>query len=137
MNALGSCAEKPPMPSGGFGPRCATGAWRATACRRQYPIGRYIADFACTRHRLIVEADGGQHDGSDSDVRRTAWLEDQGWRVLRFWNNDVLTNTEGVVETILKELSEATPHPPSPSGWPPPSPGTAGEGLNEQLRGAV
>jgi very-short-patch-repair endonuclease len=73
--------------------------------RRQYPIGRYIADFACTRHRLIVEADGSQHADSDADRARTAWLEGQGWRVLRFWNNDVLANTDGVVETILKELT--------------------------------
>ena len=74
--------------------------------RRQYPIGRFIVDFACTRNRLIVEADGGQHADSEADRARTAWLADQGWRVLRFWNNDVLTNTDGVVETILKELQE-------------------------------
>src|SRR5205823_7464611 len=70
--------------------------------RRQFPIGRFIVDFACTRHRLIVEADGSQHADSQSDRARTAWLETEGWRVLRFWNNDVLTNTNGVVETILK-----------------------------------
>jgi very-short-patch-repair endonuclease len=74
--------------------------------RRQYPIGRYIVDFACTRHRLIVEADGSQHADSKADRLRTAWLEEQGWRVLRFWNNDVLTNANGVVETILKKLTE-------------------------------
>ena len=90
--------------------------------RRQYPIGRYVADFACTRHRLIVEADGGQHADNGADLRRTEWLEEQGWRVLRFWNNDVLTNTEGVVETILKELSESNPHPPTALRWAPPSP---------------
>ena len=90
--------------------------------RRQYPIAPFIADFACTRHRLIVEADGGQHDGSETDLRRTAWLENQGWRVLRFWNNDVLTNTEGVVETILRELAATDPHPPTPAAWAPPSP---------------
>ena len=73
--------------------------------RRQYPIGSYIVDFACTRYRLIVEADGGQHADSDSDHRRDAWLEGEGWRVLRFWNNDVLANTEGVVQTVLRELS--------------------------------
>ncbi len=74
--------------------------------RRQFPIGRFIVDFACTKHRLIVEADGSQHADSESDRERTAWLEEQGWRVLRFWNNDVLTNTNGVVETVLKELQE-------------------------------
>ena len=74
--------------------------------RRQFPIGRFIVDFACTKHRLIVEADGSQHADSEPDRERTAWLEEQGWRVLRFWNNDVLTNTNGVVETVLKELQE-------------------------------
>jgi very-short-patch-repair endonuclease len=73
--------------------------------RRQYPIGPFIVDFACTRHRLIVEADGSQHADSEADRWRTAWLENEGWRVLRFWNNDVLANTNGVVETILRELS--------------------------------
>jgi very-short-patch-repair endonuclease len=74
--------------------------------RRQYPIGRFIVDFACTRHRVTIEADGSQHADSEADRERTTWLEDQGWRVLRFWNNDVLTNTNGVVETILKELTK-------------------------------
>ena len=87
--------------------------------RRQYPIGPYIADFACTRDQLIVEADGGQHAENQADERRTAWLEKHGWRVLRFWNNDVLTNTEGVIDTILKELSGTDPHPTSAARRPP------------------
>ena len=74
--------------------------------RRQHLIGDFIVDFACTRHRLIIEADGGQHAENEADLRRTAWLEVEGWRVLRFWNNDVLANTEGVVQTILAKLSE-------------------------------
>jgi very-short-patch-repair endonuclease len=74
--------------------------------RRQYPIGRFIVDFACTRYRLIIEADGSQHAEDEADRKRTVALEEQGWRVLRFWNNDVLANTNGVVETILKELQE-------------------------------
>jgi very-short-patch-repair endonuclease len=74
--------------------------------RRQHPIGDYIADFACTRHALVIELDGGQHADSAADARRTAWLEGQGWRVIRFWNNDVLTNTEGAVEVILRALRE-------------------------------
>ena len=73
--------------------------------RRQHPIGDFIVDFACTRDWLIVEADGGQHADNEDDRRRTAWLESQGWRVLRFWNNDVLANTEGVILAILRELS--------------------------------
>ena len=80
--------------------------------RRQHPIGNFIADFACTRHRLIVEVDGSQHADNQADERRTVFLQSEGWRVIRFWNNDVLINTEGVVETILRVLHE-DPHPPS------------------------
>jgi very-short-patch-repair endonuclease len=72
--------------------------------RRQHPIGHYIVDFACTQHALIIEVDGGQHDEDSTDARRTNWFQSQSWRVLRFWNNDVLTNTEGVIETILGVL---------------------------------
>ena len=79
---------------------------RSHRFRRQHPVGNYIVDFACTRRRLIVEADGGQHAENEYDAVRTAWLESQGWCVLRFWNNDILSNAEGVVLTILKKLSE-------------------------------
>jgi primosomal protein N' (replication factor Y) len=72
--------------------------------RRQHPIGPYVADFACTRHQLVVEADGGQHAGNPDDIRRTEWLESQGWRVLRFWNNEILDNTEGVLGRIQEAL---------------------------------
>jgi very-short-patch-repair endonuclease len=72
--------------------------------RRQHPIGRFVADFVCTKHRLIVEADGGQHADSEADAEPTQWLESQGWRVLRFWNNDILANSEGVLEAILAAL---------------------------------
>ncbi len=72
--------------------------------RRQHPIGPFVADFVCLRHHLIIEADGSQHAESDDDVRRTKWLERRGWRVLRFWNNDVLANTNGVMEAILAAL---------------------------------
>ena len=72
--------------------------------RRQHPIGPYIVDFACTEHALVIELDGGQHADNAMDMRRTAWLEAQGWKVIRFWNNDVLANTNGVVETILRGL---------------------------------
>ncbi len=72
--------------------------------RRQHPIGPFFADFACVEHRLIVEADGGQHADSDADERRTAWLEGQGWRVLRFWNNEILSNPEGVSLVVLEAL---------------------------------
>jgi len=89
--------------------------------RRQHPIDGFIVDFACTKHQLVVEADGGQHAENPGDARRTAIIEAQGWRVLRFWDNDILSNTEGVIETILRTLSEA--EAPSPgSRRSPPSP---------------
>ena len=78
--------------------------------RRQVPIGRYIADFTCHEARLIIEIDGGQHDPSESDeIERTQVLEHQGYRVLRFWNNEVLTNLEGVYEAIAAALSKPSP----------------------------
>jgi len=76
--------------------------------RRQHPIGAYIADFACTKQTLIVELDGGQHNEHQAatyDSIRTTELEKLGYRVLRFWNNDVLENIEGVCETILHALT--------------------------------
>jgi very-short-patch-repair endonuclease len=76
--------------------------------RRQYPLGPFVLDFACIEHHLIVEADGGQHADNSSDQRRTAWLESQGWRVLRFWNNDILANTAGVADVILQTLKAAS-----------------------------
>jgi len=72
--------------------------------RRQHPIGGLIVDFVCTQYRLAIEVDGGQHADNAADALRTAWLESQGWRMIRFWNNDVLGNTNGVVETILRAL---------------------------------
>jgi very-short-patch-repair endonuclease len=95
--------------------------------RRQHPLGNYILDFACIEHRLVIEADGGQHADNLADERRTAWLESQGWRVIRFWNNDILTNTEGVLDAILRILVE-NPHPPNATRRAPPSPAIAGEG---------
>ncbi len=73
--------------------------------RRQQPLGSYIVDFICLSHRLIVEIDGGQHAMQVvRDEGRTAWLEDQGFRVIRFWNNQVLEELEGVRENILNEI---------------------------------
>ena len=70
--------------------------------RRQVPIGPYIADFVCLAAKLIVEVDGGQHgEDAAADAARTVWLEGQGFRVLRFWNNDALANSDGVLEEIL------------------------------------
>ena len=73
--------------------------------RRQVPVGPYIADFVCLAVKLIVEIDGGQHtENAEADATRTAWLEARGFRVLRFWNNDTLANTDGVLEQISAAL---------------------------------
>jgi very-short-patch-repair endonuclease len=72
--------------------------------RRQHPAGPFILDFACVARRLAIEADGGQHAENDADQSRTAWLERQGWRVVRFWNNDILSNAEGVLTAIMQAL---------------------------------
>ena len=77
--------------------------------RRQRPVGPFIVDFACIEHRLVVEADGGQHADNQYDADRTAWLEKRGWRVLRFWNNEILANPEGVQEAVLQVLRDGLP----------------------------
>jgi very-short-patch-repair endonuclease len=74
---------------------------------RQDPIGPYICDLVCREKRLIVEADGGQHADSAADATRDQWLTAHGYRVLRFWNNDILENIDGVLETIAAALDEA------------------------------
>ena len=79
--------------------------------RRQATIGAYFADFASHQAKIVVEVDGGQHAGIASDEARTRNLEANGYRVLRFWNNDVLGNMSGVLETIATALDEAPPHP--------------------------
>lgn len=76
--------------------------------RRQQPIGNYIADFFCSSEKLIIEVDGGQHNDEQAkayDAERTAFLEQAGYRVLRFWNNDILHNIEGVYDTIVSTIS--------------------------------
>ena len=74
--------------------------------RRQAPIGPYVVDFVCFSEKLVIELDGGQHALQVArDDKRTKWLEAEGFRVLRFWNHDVLQNTEGVVETIRSALA--------------------------------
>ena len=73
--------------------------------RRQVPVGPYIVDFLCVGAKLVVEADGSQHAESPRDNIRDAYLENQGWKVLRFWNNEVFQNREGVLETIFAHAS--------------------------------
>jgi very-short-patch-repair endonuclease len=75
--------------------------------RRQVPIGPFIVDFFCPEHRLIVELDGGQHGTDEAlryDAERTDWLAANGYRVMRFWNTDVLTNLDGVLSVILEAV---------------------------------
>ncbi|MBX3481839.1 MAG: endonuclease domain-containing protein [Caulobacter sp.] len=90
--------------------------------RRQVPLGRYIADFLCLEHRIIVEADGPLHDPV-KDAERDAWLNGQGFRVLRFPNATILASPGLVLTAIL----DAARPPPHPSASPPPSP-ARGEG---------
>lgn len=70
----------------------------------QFPIGPHVADFACREARLVIELDGGQHAESLTDAARTALIEAHGYTVIRFWNNDVLANTDGVLEEIRQAL---------------------------------
>ena len=79
--------------------------------RRQVPVGPYILDFLCKEARLAIEADGGQHADSATDEVRTAWLTAQGYRVMRFWNAEILGNPEGVYEAIRIALRDRAPSP--------------------------
>jgi very-short-patch-repair endonuclease len=79
--------------------------------RAGYPLGPYVLNFACVATRLAVELDGGQHNGSSHDTKRDAWLVGQDWRVLRFWNNDVMNNLDGVLAVIVQALAEPPPQP--------------------------
>jgi very-short-patch-repair endonuclease len=97
--------------------------------RRQVPIGPYVADFACLKARLIIEVDGSQHGNeanSRRDETRTRWLNSEGYRVIRFWNNDVMTNTEAVMDAIHDATAVTPPRLPQTmqsivrAGDPPP-----------------
>ncbi len=95
---------------------------------RQFPIGPFVADFLCRREKLVIEVDGGQHaDQAERDNARTAFMEAQGFRVIRFWNNDVLTNLEGVLTLIRLALPAQPSFPPRPARPPHPSPLPRGE----------
>lgn len=82
--------------------------------RRQHPIGPFIVDFVCLAKRLVIEADGGQHADSTVDARRAAWLRDRGWRLIRFWNNDILAYPDAIAAGTLSALQ--APHPPRRRG---------------------
>jgi very-short-patch-repair endonuclease len=91
--------------------------------KRQVPIGPYVVDFACVGRRLVLEIDGGQHVDSVSDRSRDEFLRSRGFQVLRFWNNDVLSNTNGVLEVVLAQLTTSDSSTPSPGALrAPPSP---------------
>jgi very-short-patch-repair endonuclease len=77
--------------------------------RRQFAIGRYVADFACIETRLVIELDGGQHADSALDIERTRFIEANGYTVIRFWNNDATENIEGVLEQIRHATLNARP----------------------------
>jgi very-short-patch-repair endonuclease len=94
--------------------------------RRQQPIDHYIVDFVCFSHRLVIEIDGSQHMDSKPDEIRSRYLARNGFRILRFWNNEVLANREGIAERIHETLHEP-PHPPVAARRAPPSP-ARGEG---------
>ncbi len=82
--------------------------------RRQQPIGPYIVDFVSLERKLIIEIDGGQHNERkvrEKDQEREEWLKEKGYQTLRFWNNDVLTNIEGVLERIKENLEGKPPSP--------------------------
>ena len=80
--------------------------------RRQTPVGPYVVDFLCLEHSLVIELDGGQHaDQKEKDEERTKRLAGWGFRVLRFWNNEVLSNTEGVLQVIRDTLASARTSP--------------------------
>src|SRR5262245_46221821 len=92
--------------------------------KRQVPVGDYIVDFLCFEHRLIIEVDGGQHAESIEDHHRDEWLKSEGYKVLRFWNSDVLRGTNSVLEKIAKAVGVLDPsrRPPPGSLREPPSP---------------
>ena len=82
--------------------------------RRRHPVGRYVLDFVCLEVGLVIEVDGGQHGEQQSyDQDRTEWLQQRGYRVLRFWNNEVLMDSEAVREVIWREVQGWCARPPS------------------------
>ena len=84
--------------------------------RRQHPVGTYVLDFACLDPKLAVEVDGSQHfEQVDYDERRSAWLASQGFTVLRFWANEVLSATDAVVERVVEELKRLAGQAPTPA----------------------
>jgi adenine-specific DNA-methyltransferase len=93
------------------------GGWKF---RRQYPVGPFIVDFICVEKNVVIELDGGQHaDNEELDSQRSAYLNKMGYRVFRFWNNEVLQETEAVLEAIFGILASSNQNSPSPLPSPP------------------
>ena len=88
--------------------------------RRQYPIGAFIVDFTCVEKNLVIEVDGGPHaENEEQDIERSAYLNSMGYRIFRFWNNQVMLETEGVLEAIFAILADSDQNSPSPQPSPP------------------
>src|SRR2546423_11252301 len=98
--------------------------------RRQVPLGPWIADFVSFEHHLIIEADGSQHAESDHDKRRDQDLSERGFRVLRFWNNDILVRSQAVMEMIV-DVVEGSPSPGELRSPPPPPRGEGSKRASE------
>ena len=93
------------------------GGWKF---RRQYPVGPFIVDFICIEKNVVIEVDGGQHAENEAlDLQRSAYLNKMGYRVFRFWNNEVLQETEAVLEAIFAILANDKQNSPSPQPSPP------------------
>jgi very-short-patch-repair endonuclease len=123
--------------------------------KKQFPIGPYVADFACIEKMLVIEVDGGQHYESNKDKTRTEYLKKRGYDVLRFWNNEILGNIEGVIDTLALKISRDSFSRSAGEGWdegvvqhercsgaadyvghPHPNPlPQAGEGIKEKING--
>jgi very-short-patch-repair endonuclease len=93
------------------------GGWKF---RRQYPVGPFIVDFIFVEKNLVIEVDGGPHaENEEQDIQRSEYLNRMGYRVFRFWNNQVLQETEAVLEAIFEILVEGKQNSPSPQPSPP------------------
>ena len=93
------------------------GGWKF---RRQYPVGSFIVDFICVEKNVVIEVDGGQHaENEEIDLQRSAYLNKMGYQVVRFWNNQVLQETEAVLEVVFAILANGKQNSPSPQPSPP------------------
>jgi very-short-patch-repair endonuclease len=115
------------MPKGCCGVICEIVNWTAGSSGRQYPVGPYIVDFICVEKNVVIEVDGGQHaENEELDLHRSAYLNKMGYKVFRFWNNQVLQETEAVLSSIFAILSDTGKLPP-----PQPSPPLGERGISD------